>query len=616
VDPDGLLIAQARFMTTRRWILPVIVMLIALGGARAWAQDAGTGTLASTDFTMTLSRVDSAGTATVLTSDQVAAYFTLARCACPTSVLVTLAISDTAAANVTGHTVDAQLIEGADCDVVGATGCTALGASLTLSSTKESSSQTLTTSQIFNAAAGTTACPTTATSSRLWAIVRLDGTRLATEPSLPLTLGGAGPLAPTAVKVTTADEGLLVSWTATGDGTTLTGHQVLCAPGPTTPSAPGYDSCPAATTPSPTTTDGGVSPFATLDAKLVCSGVVTIGTNSVRVHGLQNGQEYQIAVVAVGIDGTPSTPSTAATGTPGPTVGFEDLYKDNGGTAQTGCAVGGARARWPRGAALAIAVVLVVVARRRRRGVGTLLVFLVFASIEPRAAHAQMSDFEASLNAPIDDPMTASPRSWNFELRFGPYKPNVDSEFSERGSTARPYEDIFSSSRHLMTQVELDRQIVHRAGTWGLGVSAGYYSVSAAALTSDLTTRSGDQTSLRLIPLSLALVYRADTLRDRYHSPFVPYAKLGLDCTFWQASDTSKASATDGKTYGWHAAAGVAFDLSDLDPEAARSMDHESGLNETAVFFEVVRYSLDGFGSGSALHVGDTTWVAGLMLEM
>jgi len=45
-------------------------------------------------------------------------------------------------------------------------------------------------------------------------------------------------------------------------------------------------------------------------------------------------------------------------------------------------------------------------------------------------------------------------------------------------------------------------------------------------------------------------------------------------------------------------------------------MDRESGVNQTALFFEVTRYDLDGFGSGAALHVGDTTWFAGLMLEL
>ena len=45
-------------------------------------------------------------------------------------------------------------------------------------------------------------------------------------------------------------------------------------------------------------------------------------------------------------------------------------------------------------------------------------------------------------------------------------------------------------------------------------------------------------------------------------------------------------------------------------------MDRESGVNQTAIFFEVARYALDNFGSSSALHVGDTTWFAGLMLEL
>jgi hypothetical protein len=80
-------------------------------------------------------------------------------------------------------------------------------------------------------------------------------------------------------------------------------------------------------------------------------------------------------------------------------------------------------------------------------------------------------------------------------------------------------------------------------------------------------------------------------------------------------SDTSQADI-NGRTLGWHAAAGVTLDLSPLDPGAAGEMDRETGVNQTALFFEVTRYRLDGFGSGSALHVGDTTWFGGLMLEL
>jgi len=111
-------------------------------------------------------------------------------------------------------------------------------------------------------------------------------------------------------------------------------------------------------------------------------------------------------------------------------------------------------------------------------------------------------------------------------------------------------------------------------------------------------------------------VYRADFLRPDQGVGLIPYAKAGLDCTFWRMADTGNSGTIDGKTLGWHAALGVSLDLASFDPDAARVMDHESGVNQTAIFFEAARYALDGFGSGSVLHVGDTTWMGGLMFEM
>ncbi|HTA20785.1 MAG TPA: fibronectin type III domain-containing protein, partial [Polyangia bacterium] len=279
----------------------VVLVAISGWGGRARAQDAGTTALSSADFTLTLSRV-SGSTTTPLTTDEVATYFSRARCDCPTNIVATLAISGTAAANLGASTVDAQLGVGSDCDIATAAGCTYLGGTLTLSAAQQSTTETVTTSAIF-AAGGDTSCATTTVGTRLWAIVRLDGTRLATEPSFALTLGGAGPAAPTAVSLTTASDGLLVSWTATGDATTVQGFQVLCSPGPATATAAAYDTCPAALP------DGGTGPFATLDAQFVCTGLVPFGTTSTHVPGLKNGTTYQVAVVAVGIDGTPSAPS-------------------------------------------------------------------------------------------------------------------------------------------------------------------------------------------------------------------------------------------------------------------------------------------------------------------
>ena len=601
-------------MKHRAGLAGAVVILLSTLGGRARAQDAGTAALSSADFTLTLSRVSGA-TTTPLTSDEVATYFSRARCDCPTNVVASLTISSTAAANLGASTVDAQLGVGSDCDIATAPGCTLLGAALSLSAAQQTTTETLTTSTIFTAG-GDPGCSTTTTvGTRLWAIVRLDGTRLPTEPSLALTLGGAGPTAPTSVTLASASDGLLVSWTATGDATTLQGHQVLCAPAPATPMSPAYDTCPAALP------DGGTGPFASLDAQFVCSGLVPFGTTSTRVHGLTNGTAYQIAVVAVGIDGTPSAPSTVVSGTPGPTYGFEDIYTRSGGTAATGCDVGGgAGRRWGIALGVGVASIAAALRRRRRRAVRALVVLVGLGGLGARPAHAQDhggADGDSILSTPIGDTAHAdeSPRAWNFELRFGPYRPDVDSEFSDRGSPARPYAQTFGSSRHLMVGLEIDRQVLHRGGTWAVGLGVGHYQVSAAAFEANLTTRSGDETTLTLVPVWLSLVYRADILRQRFHSPLVPYAKAGLDCSIWKTSDTSEPS-TDGKTFGWHAAAGVSLDLSILDPEDARAMDRESGVNQTAVFFEFTHDSLDGFGSGSVLHVGDTTWTAGLMVEM
>src|SRR5438477_279589 len=120
------------------------------------------------------------------------------------------------------------------------------------------------------AASITSSCGTaTAKSTRLWAIIRVDGSRLATEPSLALTLGGAGPKTPTAVTVKSGDQGLAVSWTASGDATTLKGHQLLCSPAGTTAFTAHYDLCPASAP------DGGTGPFADLDPAFLCSDLIT-----------------------------------------------------------------------------------------------------------------------------------------------------------------------------------------------------------------------------------------------------------------------------------------------------------------------------------------------------
>jgi hypothetical protein len=588
-----------------------------LAGASASAQ---TTTLDASDFTLVMSRLDSAGNFIPLTDSQRAGFFTQARCSCPANYGVTLSLTDAgAAALATTDTLQAQIMIGSACDNANVAACPSFGSILTLSASSTSASIALPTSDVFNTLASGVACSALpASSSFLWATVRLNGTLLTSQPSLSISLGGSGPTVPTGVATETADSGLLVSWTEPTTTTALTGYQVLCSPGPSSPPAAQYNNC-AATLP------GGSGPFATLDASLVCSGLVGVGTSSVRVKGLTNGTTYQIAVVSIGVDGTASAASDSAQGTPGPTLGFDDVYKQAGGTGASGCAIGGGGSR-AGGAGLVILAALLLVCRRRRRrpaasSLGFVAVLVLFAG--ERGARAEFPEdgggsspkFGLALGGD-ESRVAESPREWNLELRFGPYYPDTDSEFADRGLPARPFAQVFGTNKKLMPGLEIDRHLSHRGGTWAVGVQVGYYSVSAAALSPDQTTRTGDQTSMRLVPVTVLAVYRADILRTRFGSPVIPYAKLGLGCGVWSLSDTSKSSATVGTTFGWDAAAGVSLDLSFIDREGFRTMDQESGINAFSLFFEVTHLGLDGFGSSTAFRVGDTTWLGGLMMEM
>jgi hypothetical protein len=213
-----------------------------------------------------------------------------------------------------------------------------------------------------------------------------------------------------------------------------------------------------------------------------------------------------------------------------------------------------------------------------------------------------------------------SPQRFAFELRFGPYRPDVDSEFNGQRT---PYKDFFGNDRRLMTQMELTYEFFHGFGTLGAGIGVGYFSVSGRspveAGTGELTS---DQSTLKVVPVSASAVYRFDVLLERRKIPLVPYGKAGLDYAYWQITDGNDEIANDGAgghargaTPGWHAAAGVALVLDGFDPEAARSFDSDLGVNHTAIVFEYRYADISGLGTANKMHLGDSTWSLGLLLE-
>jgi hypothetical protein len=232
----------------------------------------------------------------------------------------------------------------------------------------------------------------------------------------------------------------------------------------------------------------------------------------------------------------------------------------------------------------------------------------------------------------------ASPKWFEFEVKFGPYKPNIDDEFKGSGQMG-PYARYFGGSG-LMSRFEIDWQFFQKFGSAAVGFELGYFTksgksypcfagtgtASGVACEPDFSVKAGDSTSISILPLSLLAVYRFDVLGLRYRVPIVPYVKLGITYSIWWVdkgngkvasvtkSDGSKDNGRNGQ-FGLAVVGGVALMLDAFDPGAGRELDGALGINHTYLFWEWNWSGADGFGAKHALKIGDSNWLAGLSFE-
>ena len=212
-----------------------------------------------------------------------------------------------------------------------------------------------------------------------------------------------------------------------------------------------------------------------------------------------------------------------------------------------------------------------------------------------------------------------SPQEVAFEIRFGPYRPNVDDQLA--GS---PYADIFGDSTRWQFGLELDWQLLRipELLSFGPGVGFGYTRSGAKAPLESGAGLSAQDTALNIMPFHAVGVVRLDVLADRFRVPLCPYAKLGLGYALWWSVDGEKlgrdAAGIEGEdaSYGLVYSLGIVARLDWLDPADAASADASLGINHAGLFIEYFGSDLSGFGSNDVMQVGTSTWVAGLMLEI
>lgn len=210
------------------------------------------------------------------------------------------------------------------------------------------------------------------------------------------------------------------------------------------------------------------------------------------------------------------------------------------------------------------------------------------------------------------------------ELRFGPYRPDVDGAFS---GGVKPYEKVFGGSTRYMLGGEFDWQPLHipHFGSVGIGGLFGYTSATANAQFSDGSGASAEDTKFTLWNLAALGVLRIDVLARETWIPLVPYAKIGPAFGFWTAENglgVSEAKAADGstvlgrgRTNGMLYAFGGMLMLDFLDRQSAKTFDAELGVRHTYFLAEYTLTDLSGLGQSGAMHVGDKTWTLGLAMQ-
>ena len=546
-------------------------------------------------------------TGSLLSASELSGRFGAHRCVCPENLIAELQLTSAGQTDLGSSTVSVNFLLGGNC-FPSTTSCISLG-QVSFSQTQSAQGPTFSSTQVFQAAEGSTAASCAslvAASTTLWAVIAQDGTALSFAPSINLPVVTTTVAAPTAATALAGDQDILVTWTPPADVSLVAGYQVLCLPRPTLASTAGYDSCGL----------GSVSTGGTIltpaDPTELCSAAVSAGTTQARVTGLTNGTPYTVAVIAIDPSGGVSALSPPAVATPGPTLGFYERYKNAGGAA-TGCALSPSP-RPSRAECLWVALAAAwVVARRRRwrRKLSGLMTVAIVVLAFTATARAQIVS-ERSTDEWAMNPSSAGndrPPDWGIEVGLSLYRPAVDSEFS---NGVHPYADTFGSSRHLMSEVELDRYLGHGFGSWGVGFRIGYTMLTGTAVQADGISPSADETNLRLVPLSLSAIYKVDGLPGLRLVPLIPYAKAGLDGTVWTESTTGKTSH-NGFTPGWHMTAGILLGLNSLGTGAIKQ---GAVAGPGSLFFEWDYAAINGLGMSNLLHVGDSTWFAGLMFDL
>lgn len=213
-------------------------------------------------------------------------------------------------------------------------------------------------------------------------------------------------------------------------------------------------------------------------------------------------------------------------------------------------------------------------------------------------------------------PPPEPPVGFLLELRVGTFIPRVG---DEPGLAYNPYESVFGNKSMLYGGGEFDFIPWHRYGAVTVGFAAGYSEIYGSALLQSNGSPSTEKTALIVFPLRFPVGYRFDVTWKKWGIPFVPYVKLALLATFWNATKGGTTEVVNGESgnglkWGWGATGGVAFILDVLSPSMAKDMTTDTGIRGTYIFAEYNYDQVTDFGK-NVLDLSSRYFTFGLGFE-
>ncbi len=208
------------------------------------------------------------------------------------------------------------------------------------------------------------------------------------------------------------------------------------------------------------------------------------------------------------------------------------------------------------------------------------------------------------------------PIGYIFELRFGFFTPRIG---DEKGLTTNPYTEVFGNKSMFFGGAEFDIIAWHKYGALTVGFAAGYSEIYGQAVFQSSGAPSTEKTSLILWPLRLPISYRFDVTWSRWGVPLVPYVKLALLSTIWNATKGGSTEVVNGVSgngvkWGWGGTLGVAFMLDVLSPSMAKDLRSDTGIRHTYIFGEYDYDQVTSFGK-NGLNLSARYFVFGLGFE-